>query len=163
MTASPRTILFVCTGNICRSPMAEALMRRRLKREGRDGDYCARSAGIWGLNGRGPTRESVIAMAQRGIDIRSHRARTLTQLEVDRADLILVMARAHADAIRKHFARWEDKLLMLNQTIGRNDDIEDPYGMPMHAYLTAAERLEHAIDDGFDYILAALEGAGRHQ
>jgi len=151
------TILFVCTGNICRSAMAEGLLKDRLAREGKEQIIQVRSAGIWGLDGQMASAHAILAMDQRGIDIRGHRARTLTQKEVDQADLILAMAQAHADAIRKYFKRWEGKLFLLSEMVGKKFDIEDPYGAPLSAYISCVTRIAEIIEHGYERIMAILK------
>jgi protein-tyrosine phosphatase len=93
-----KTVVFVCTGNICRSPMAEAFLNRILAREGL-ADYAVRSAGVWAADGRPASLYAIQVMARRGIDISGHRAHSLTQADVEEADLILVMASEHAEVI----------------------------------------------------------------
>jgi protein-tyrosine-phosphatase len=87
-----KTIIFVCTGNICRSPMAEAFLKRILAREGLATDYVVRSAGVWAANGRPASAYAIQVMTRRRIDISGHRAHSLTRADVEEADLILAMA-----------------------------------------------------------------------
>lgn len=93
-------ILVVCTGNVCRSPIAEGLLRAALT--ARLGDQAPRvsSAGTMGWEGSGADPHSVEAAAERGIDISAHRARMLQPSEVLEADLVLAMAREHEEALR---------------------------------------------------------------
>jgi protein-tyrosine-phosphatase len=93
------SILVVCTGNICRSPIAEGLLRDALvARFGRDAPTVS-SAGTMGVEGSSATPESVTAAAERGIDIASHRARRLNVEPARDADLILGMAGEHREAL----------------------------------------------------------------
>jgi len=85
----PKTILFVCTGNLCRSPMAAALLRRRLAEDGRADAFRVRSAGTWALDGSPAAPYARQVMAERGLDISDHRAHELTAQDVAEADLIL--------------------------------------------------------------------------
>ena len=93
-------ILVVCTGNVCRSPIAEGLLRAALA--ARLGDAAPRvtSAGTMGWEGSGADPHSVEAAAERGVDISAHRARMLRPSEVEEADLVLAMAREHEEAVR---------------------------------------------------------------
>jgi len=92
-------VLVVCTGNVCRSPIAEGLLRAAL--EARLGDQApsVASAGTMGWEGSGADPASVEAATERGVDISAHRARELRSEEVLAADLVLAMAREHEDAL----------------------------------------------------------------
>jgi protein-tyrosine phosphatase len=92
------TILLVCTGNICRSPMAEGFIRLRLAERGVE-SVEVESAGVSGWDESPATEEAVQAMAELDIDISGHRARRLTSKLVDRADLVIAMAGEHRDAV----------------------------------------------------------------
>ena len=157
MMEGRQTVLIVCTGNICRSPMAAGLLRDRLVSAGNHRRVVVRSAGIWGLTGRRAATEGIMVMSQRGIDIRGHRARTLTQADIDQADLLLVMTREHTEAIPRYFARWEGKLYLLSEMAGKARDIADPYGGPFEAYNACASELAGIIERGYSRIVNLLQ------
>lgn len=91
------SILVICTGNICRSPIAEGLLRDALHRRFVDGAPEVASAGTGGLEGSGAKPESVRAAAELGMDIGAHVARRLTAGMADDSDLLLCMATDHRD------------------------------------------------------------------
>src|SRR5579859_1728771 len=91
-----KTILFVCTGNVCRSPMAEGLFRKAV--QGR-GDYQVLSAGLGAIEGQPPSSHGVQAVKELGIDISGQRSRILTSELVHRADYIFGMTHSHIDSI----------------------------------------------------------------
>ncbi len=91
-----KTILFICTGNVCRSPMAEGLFRQAA---GGRGDFRVLSAGIGAVNDQPPTPHSVAAMRELGVDISGHRSRMLTADLVQQADYIFGMTHSHVDTV----------------------------------------------------------------
>ena len=144
-----KTILFVCTANQCRSPMAEGLMRRKLEREGHAGEIRAASAGVDALDGCRATENSVQAMAVRGIDISPHRSRAVTDKILQNATLVLTMERAHARAIRLYFPEHAQRVYLLAQMAGLDGDVDDPVGGTLERYNRTAQEIERLIETGY--------------
>lgn len=140
-------ILMVCTGNICRSPMAEGLLRHLLPPEVKP-QVTVRSAGTYGLHGHQAEPNAVSAMAQWGIDISPHRARLLTRDLIRQADLILTMENAHLEAVRglSLFSKPNAKLLSYFGSPDFEPEIGDPYGRPLKAYLKCLKTLHPCIN-----------------
>ena len=151
-------ILIVCTGNLCRSPMAMALLQDRLNRDEARQDWVVESAGTWGGEGRPASAHAVAEMAERGIDLSSHLARPVTREIVAEADLVLVMTQNHAEAVKTAFPNQAHKVYLLSQMIGREYDIYDPYGSPRVEYAYTAKELEGLIENGYQRIVALVEG-----
>ncbi len=127
-------VLLVCTGNTCRSPMAEALLVRALESAGIQG-FTVESAGIAAWEGSAASEGAYLVMLERGYDISSHRARQLTKELVDRADLILAMGRAHLARIRE--LGGGGRAHSIGEFAGRTPDgaeIRDPYGTDLDSY-----------------------------
>ena len=137
-----RHILVVCIGNICRSPMAEALLRNALR--GQEG-FSVESAGLGALADEPATEHAVALMSERGIDISSHRARQLQPELVNKADLILVMESGHKKAIETADVTVRGKVFRLGETSDR--DIADPYRRSRAVFEEVLEDIDEGIAD----------------
>jgi protein-tyrosine-phosphatase len=144
-----KNVLFVCTANMCRSPIAQGLMQDKLRREKLADQMRAESAGVWTQNGRPATDLAVRVLADRGIDIAGHRSRVITPEIVRDAALILTMTRSHAEAIRAEFPLARDKVHLLAEMVGANFDIEDPVGGTLQQYEMTAQDIENLIEQGW--------------
>jgi len=136
-----RSILVVCVGNICRSPMAEALLRRRL--QGRD--ISVSSAGLGALVGNPADAIAQTLMSERGIDLSAHRARQFGAEYLCDAELILVMETWQQREIEKKFPPAHGRVYRLGHW--GNFDIADPYRKPRDAFERALADIERGIDE----------------
>ncbi|MCM8594281.1 low molecular weight protein-tyrosine-phosphatase [Accumulibacter sp.] len=135
-------ILTVCTGNICRSPAAQFLLRQRIEKAGRRVE--ARSAGTGALVNH-PAEEATSAMlGARGIDLSSHRASQLTPERLRWAELVLVMEKHHRDAVVTMDPTARGKTFLLGHWT--KTEIPDPYLRDDAAHAKALDLIEEAIE-----------------
>jgi len=158
MTYRP-LILFVCTGNTCRSAMAERLFAHLLEQRGDQDRFRAASAGVWAHDERPAAQQAIALLEPEGLDLSAHRSRGLTQQIVDEADLILVMERAHLRDLGLRFARADAKAHLLSTVMGERRDVTDPMGQEPAAYSQCYETLRAYLTEGYPQILAMAEGA----
>jgi protein-tyrosine-phosphatase len=148
LPASITDILVVCSGNICRSPMAAAYLRAELVNAGVRG-VIVHSAGTIAAAGNPASPEAIEAAEEHDLDISYHRSTPLTRELVRRADLILAMEKDHVEAIRALEPSAADKSFVLSEWLDepqRGADIPDPYGMAFPFYELVFARLRQAID-----------------
>ena len=151
----PLEILIVCTGNICRSPMAEGMLRQMIA--DRSIHACrVRSAGTHAMDGRPAEPHAIEAARDRGVNIAGHRARSLDREMVDRADLILVMETGQADLIARVLApaRQAQALRLLAEfsPAAGTREIDDPYGQPLETYRDCARLMQTCLAGVLEHI-----------
>ena len=154
-------ILVVCTANICRSPVAEALLAHRLQAYG-DADWQVSSAGTWAQIQRGASQFSQeVVMEQDGLDISQHQARMVTAVLLAEQDLVLCMESGHAEALRAEFPDQAHKIYMLSQMVNnRRFNISDPYGGPKEGYQMMLTQVRGLIDEGLPRIIELAQQKG---
>jgi protein-tyrosine phosphatase len=122
------SILVICTGNICRSPMAEGFLRTTLRRRFGDRAPTVASAGTTGWEGSGAMPESVEAAEERGVDISGHVARRLTRGDVFDADVVVAMAAEHRDAVSRAMPEAADRTFTLKELVRLLEALPPPTG-----------------------------------
>lgn len=135
-------VLMVCTGNICRSPMAAGLASHLLPERLRDRVQIT-SAGVSALQDHPAEPNAIAAMSEIGIDISSHRARQITRRLVGVVDLILTMEVMQREIVRDLLLPEKEKVRLLTDFCphSREPDIKDPYGGPLVAYQVCRDTL----------------------
>src|SRR5215472_168055 len=141
-----KTILFICTGNVCRSPMAEGIFRHAI--QGR-GNYRVISAGLGAMDGQPPSAHAVEAVKELGIDISGQRSRMLTPELVQQADYLFGMTHSHIDTVTLLYPQAAEKTFLLrefDETLDQFEkDISDPIGGSYEVYLNCRDQIEQGI------------------
>lgn len=145
--AEMKSVLFVCTGNTCRSPMAEGLFRAAVA--GRD-DFEVASAGVAASPGCSASRETADVLRARGIALDGFTSRPVTGEMVERATHVFAMTGGHLAALHRMFPEHEDKLYLVCEFVdlpgrGVGCDVPDPIGCGPRAYREVAATLDLAI------------------
>ena len=144
-------VLFVCTANICRSPMAAEYMRHRVAQSGLS-HVVVDSGGLMGIQNEPAAPEAITVLAEHGIDLRGHRSSGISQADMRTADLVVVMAQGHLSALEFRYP----------QLVGRRElirayehgpeprpgapDLDDPIGGPIEGYRESFETIRTCLD-----------------
>ena len=152
-----RSVLFVCTANLCRSPMAEAILKSLVAQRGEAGRWQIQSAGTWTEPGRPVTPLAQQVMQRRNIDLSDHRTRSIDADLLRTASVVLVMTRHHQEALQAEFPEAQHKVYLLSQLIDRSFDIADPYGGSLDDYELCATDLQNILTDGYDRLVELLD------
>ncbi len=150
-----RSILFVCSANICRSPMAEGLMKALVK--GMEEDWRIESAGVWAIKNSPAAENTLKVLLERGVDLSSHAAKQITLEMVEEFSLVLTMESNHQEALRAAFPEHAGKVFKMSEMVGRKGDVVDPIGFPPVVFEQTAREIEAILKGGFERISRLAE------
>ena len=140
-------IMFVCTGNICRSAMAEKLLSKRANEEKLDIEVY--SCGTYAENGDYPTDEAIDTMKDYGIDMKSHRATNIRNSKIEDMDIILCATRNHKNMVLYMYPDLAGKVFTMKEYVGDVEngiDISDPWGCSITVYRMCAAELDKIVE-----------------
>jgi protein-tyrosine phosphatase len=144
----------VCSGNSCRSPLAEGLLRVKLPARLQD-EVVVESAGTLGIDGSPAARYSVELVKEKGGDISSHRSQGVTEELMQETDLVLAMAAEHIEYLQEEFPQYRENIFLLKRfgraageanTDDSGDDIFDPVGSSKETYRLCAELIDEELE-----------------
>jgi protein-tyrosine-phosphatase len=155
--ANIRNILFVCTGNTCRSPLAAGFLKKLLARN----SLCEMeigSAGLAALPGSPPSFHSFRVALENSVSLEEHQARLVTPELIDKADLIVVMEPGHRQQLLDRYLQTSGKILLLRHFArygSRERGIHDPYGLNLEAYRFCFEDIKECVESLHEWLLQA--------
>lgn len=159
-----KNILFICTGNICRSPMAKAIFEDMVLKspELSSARVAVRSAGILNLDHHKASEEAVQVMQECGLDITAHQSQHIDLDLIDWSDLILVMENKHKEYVLNQVLYAQKKVYLLSQFAGEEGEVPDPIGQKIDAYRECAELLTRLIQVVTEKMIKEIMSKQKH-
>ncbi len=146
------SVLFVCTANVCRSPMASALYQRIVADEDKSGEWHIESAGTLAVPGIPAAANARLAMKNIGLNIENHRSQPVNAQMLENFDLILTMEQGHKESLSIEFPQISGRIYLLSEMVGTAYDIWDPVGGSLDDFTATANELADILTRGFEYI-----------
>lgn len=144
-------IVFVCSGNTCRSSMAEALARNWLEINAPQTDALVASAGLAALPGGPAAHQAIQVMAENGLDLSHHKARQFSEALLEQSDIVLTVTENHRRTLASMFPQAAPKIHALAEFAGQQGfDISDPFGQSVDVYRKCAAQIAELIDRAFN-------------
>jgi protein-tyrosine-phosphatase len=157
--AQTPAVLFICTANISRSPMAVGLFHLILLENGVNPRFWRiESAGTWAPKGRPASAEAIATLAARGLHIEAHRSRVVSEKVLSGFPLVLTMEPGQKEALLVEFRWLKGKVFTLAEIAGEGGTIEDPTGGPIEAFAQTAAEIERLLRQGLPQIMLRAKG-----
>lgn len=146
------SILVVCSANICRSPVAEAILKSLVAVRPDADQWHIASAGTWARYGAPAAILSQQVVQEMGLDISAHQSQPVTLELVEQSDLILTMEGQQKEGLILQFEPYAGRIFMLSEMVGRIEDVPDPVGGVFADYQATAQKIRRFLSAGLDKI-----------
>lgn len=147
------SVLFVCSANQCRSPMAEALFKDLILERGEENEWKIASAGVWAATDVPATDNARVVMEERGLDISAHLSQPTSRDLLGEYHLVLVMENAHKETLQTHCPEFADRIVLFRNLAGDDTDFDDPVGGSLERYRGAADEIRNVLTREFGQIV----------
>lgn len=144
-----KKIMFVCTGNICRSAMAHGYMQKKINDNYNKDNYLISSYGTYASVGEKSTNNAILAMKNYDVNLENHRATSIRDIDIENYDLILCMTTKHKVDILNLYPKLSNRLYTLKEYVNDNieyKDIDDPWGLSLQVYNYCAKEIVENVD-----------------
>ena len=154
------SIMFVCSANQCRSPMAEVLFEAFLAERVAIEGWRVESAGVWAYDGIRATAHAQDVMAERGLSLSQHHSQLASPSLLEQFDLTLVMEQRHKMVLQEQNPQLADRIFLTREIAGQDGDFTDPVGGSLELYRAAADELEMIIKASYQRTTALFDKRG---
>ena len=135
-----KKIMYICTGNICRSAMAHGYMQHIVNNSDEKNNYLISSCGIYAMTGDKSTNNAIQAMKEYNVDLENHRATNIRDIDIENYDLVLCMTTMHKINVLSMYPKDSNT---------KYKDIDDPWGLDLNVYKECAKEIVENVDKTF--------------